>query len=64
MFEVARHQELHAIPIEADQLPQEAGGQEVLALLLLLDDDLGQYRAGDVFAGLSVISYEIAAFFD
>ena len=34
------------------------------ALLLLLDNDLGQYRAGDVFTGLGVMRDKIAALLD
>jgi hypothetical protein len=35
-----------------------------LAFLLLLDDDLGQHRAGDLFAGLGVKDHKILAAFD
>ena len=61
-FEIARHQHLHAVAIEADELAQEGDGKETLPLLvLLLEDDLGQYLAGDVLAGLGVMDEEILA---
>ena len=62
-FEVARHHHLHAVAVEADQLAQEVDRQEVLPafLVLLLEDDLGQHRAGDVLVGLGVVDHEILA---
>ena len=33
LVEIARHQQLHAVAIEADQLAQEVDRQQVLALL-------------------------------
>src|SRR5262249_34534149 len=48
-FEIARHQHLHAVAVQADELTQEGDGQETLPLLvLLLEDDLRQDLAGDV----------------
>ena len=41
-FEIARHQPLHAVAIEADQLTQEADGEQIGAPAFLLDDDLGK----------------------
>jgi hypothetical protein len=64
LLQIAGHQELHAVAVKPNQLPQKADRQQVLPLLLLLDDDLGQDRAGDVFAGLGVVDHEIAAFLD
>jgi len=43
LLQITRHQELHAVAVEPDQLTQEADRQQVLTLLLLLDDDLGQH---------------------
>ena len=64
-FEIARHQHLHAVAVEADELAQEGDGQEILpALVLLLEDDLGQHRAGDVLAGLGIVDDEILAVLD
>ncbi len=64
MLEITRHQHLHAVAVEADQLPQERDRQQALAfLVLLLEDDLRQHRAGDVFAALGVIDDEILAEF-
>ena len=61
-FEIARHQHLHAVAVEADELAQEGDGQETLPfLVLLLEDDLGQHLAGDVLAGLGVVDEEILA---
>src|SRR6516162_3866458 len=61
-FEIARHQHLHAVAIEADELTQESDGQEALPLLvLLLEDDLRQDLTGDVLAGLGVVNDEILA---
>src|SRR5262249_21235091 len=64
LFEIARHQELHAVAIERDQLAQKADRQQVLPLLLLLDDDLGEHRAGYVLVGLGVMHDKIAALLD
>ena len=47
--------------IEADELAQEADRQQVLALAFLLDDDLGQDRAGQVLPGLGVVHHEFVA---
>ncbi len=54
LLQVARHEKLHAVAVKPDQLPQKADRQQVLPFLLLLDDDLGQHRAGDVLARLGV----------
>ena len=65
LFEIFRHHHLHAVAVEADQLAQERGRQQVLAgLVFLFEDDLGQHRAGDVVAGLGVIDEEILAVLD
>src|SRR5205814_4652282 len=64
LFEVSRHEKLHAVAVKADQLAQKADRQQVLPLLLLLDDDLGQHRAGEVLAGLGVVDDEIATLLD
>ena len=65
LFEEARHQHLHAVAVEADQLAQEGDRQHVLpVLVLLLEDDLGQHRTGDVLAGLGVVDDEILALLD
>ena len=62
LLEIFRHHHLHAVAVEADQLPQERGRQQVLAgLVFLLEDDLRQHRAGDVVAGLGVVDEEILA---
>src|SRR3984885_10602632 len=64
-FEIARHQHLHAVAVEPDQLAQEGDRQQVLPfLVLLLEDDLGQHRARNVLAGLGVIDDEILAGLD
>ena len=62
-FEIARHHHLHAVAVEADQLAQEIDRKEVLPafLVLLLEDDLRQHRAGDVLVGLGVEDHEILA---
>ena len=62
-LEIARHQRLHAVAVEADELAQEGDRQQARAadLVLLLEDDLGQHRAGDVLAGLGVVDDEILA---
>ncbi len=62
LFEIFRHHHLHAVAVEADQLAQEGGRQQILAgLVFLFEDDLRQHRAGDVVAGLGVIDEEILA---
>ena len=42
----------------------EGDREEILTLALLLEDDLGQDRPGDVVAGLGVEDGEILAGFD
>ena len=60
-LQVARHEALDAGAVEADELAQEGDGQQRLAALLalLVDDDLGQHRVGQVVAGLGVEDDEI-----
>src|SRR5262249_10947979 len=58
-LKIARHQPLHAVAIEADQLAQEADGKEVRSSAFLLDDDLGQHRVREIFAGLCIIDDEV-----
>src|SRR5512146_2271960 len=59
-FEIARHQPLHAVAIEADQLAQEADGKQVRASALLLDDDLREHRMGEIFPSLRVVDDEVS----
>jgi hypothetical protein len=60
-----RHHHLHAVAVKADQLAQEGDGQEALPFLVFLfEDDLRQYRAGDVLAGLGVVDDEILTILD
>ena len=48
-FEITGNQHLQTITVEADELAQEIDRQETLPLLvLLLENDLRQNRAGDV----------------
>jgi hypothetical protein len=61
LFQVARHQELQVVAVQADQLAQEVDGQHGLPLGLLLDDDLGQDGAGDILARLGVVHHRSAA---
>ena len=61
MFEIFRHQPLHRAAVKSDQLAQEVGRQQVLALPLFLDDDLGQHAARDIVAAFGVIDNEIPA---
>ena len=49
------------VAVEADQLAQELDRQQVLALALFVEDDLGQDGAGDVLVGLGVIDHEVDA---
>ena len=64
-FEIARHQHLHAVAVEPDQLAQECNRQEVLALLVFLfEDDLGQNGTRYLFAGLGVVDDEVLASLD
>ena len=61
-IEERRDEILDGIAVEADELAKEGDGQQILAALaLLLEDDLGQNRAGDVLAGLGVGDDEILA---
>ena len=65
LFEIFRHHHLHAVAVEADQLAQEGGRQQILSgLILLLEDDLRQHRTGDVVAGLGVEDEEVLALLD
>jgi hypothetical protein len=65
VFEIARHQPLHAVAVEPNELAQEADRQQVLpAFALFLDDDLGEDGASDVLARLGVIDDEIGMGFD
>src|SRR6185312_2302036 len=41
LFEIARHDELHRIAVQRDELAQERDRQKILSLALFLDDDLG-----------------------
>src|SRR6266403_1134493 len=41
LLEITRDENLHTVAIEADKLAQETCWQKILALMLLLDDDLG-----------------------
>src|SRR5262249_33284041 len=61
-LEIARHQHLHGVAIKADELTEQVDRQQVLPfLVLLLEDDLGKHRAGDVLAGLGVVDDEVLA---
>ena len=60
LLEIARHEPLHAVSVEADQLAQDADRQQVLAFLLLLHDDLRQHGSGDLVAALGVEHHEFA----
>ena len=63
-FQIARQDRLHAVAIEADQLAQERRRQQRLPLnSLLLENDLGEDRTGDVVVGLGVVNDEIFAGF-
>ena len=55
---------MQAVVVEADQLPQEVDRQQIAALAVLLEDDLRQYRAGDVLAGLRIEDHELLAVAD
>src|SRR5882724_1559769 len=62
LYEIFRHYHLHAVAVKSDQLPQERGGQQILArLVFLLEDDLRQHRTGDIVTGLGVVDKEILA---
>jgi diguanylate cyclase (GGDEF)-like protein/PAS domain S-box-containing protein len=64
LLEEAWHQQLHAVAIETNQLPQKGDWQQALAFFVfLLENDLRQHRAGDVLAALGVINDEILAGF-
>ncbi len=58
-IEIGRDEVLDRIAVEADELAQEGDRQQVLALVLLLEDDLGEHRARDVLARLGVDHDEI-----
>ncbi len=60
-LQIARHHAGDAIVVEADQLAQERDRQQRLSALaaFLLDDDLGEYRMGQVVAIFGVVDHEI-----
>src|SRR5581483_9389464 len=59
-LEIARHELLHRVAVEANQLPQEADRQQIRAPAFLLDDDLREDRMGEVFAGLRVVDDKVS----
>ena len=61
MFKILGHESLHRPAIQSDQLAQEVGGQQVLALALFFHNDLGQHAAGDVVAAFGVVDNEISS---
>src|SRR6185312_6045728 len=63
-FEIARHDELHAVAVEADHLPEKIDRQKIRALILLLEDNLCENRAGNVLAGFRVEDHKVFAFLD
>jgi hypothetical protein len=60
-FQVAGQHGLHGISIEADQLTEESGGQQMLAAAFLLEDNLAEDSAGNVVAGLGICHDEVFA---
>ena len=60
-LEIARQVGLQAVVVVADHVAQEADRQQVAALAVLFQDDLGQDRARDVLAGLGVEHHELLA---
>ena len=64
-LQIARHQHLHAVAVEPDQLTQECDRKQALArLAFLLEDDLRQHRPGDLFARFGIVDDEIIALLD
>ena len=63
-FQITGHHGLQAIAIKAYQLAQEGYRQQILPLALFLKNDLGQDRACDVFARLSIPDGEVFAVLD
>ena len=54
-LQIARHERLHLVAVEPDQLAQELDRQQVLAGggIFRFEDDLSQNRAGDVLSRLA-----------
>src|SRR5687768_17730254 len=63
-FQVAAHETLQRVAIEADDLAQQLRREHRLAVLLVLGDDLQQHLPGQVVAGLGVADLELHAFHD
>ncbi len=57
-FQIAAHEALHGIAIEADHLRQQLRGEHGLATVFMLGDDLQQDRSGQILAGLGVADLE------
>ena len=58
--QIARHQHLQAVAVEADELTQEAHRKQILPFLVfLLKDDLTEDGAGDILSCLRIVHDEI-----
>jgi hypothetical protein len=58
-FEIARQIGLERVSIKSDELAQKLDGQKMLPFVFLVEDDLRQNRAGDVFAAARIAHFEI-----
>ena len=64
-FEIARHQHLHAVAVEADELAQEGHRQHGLSdLAFLLEDDLREHGTRDLSPVLASKTSKSSPFFD
>src|SRR5581483_5415797 len=61
LLEIAAHEALHRISVEADDLRQQLRREHRLPGFLVLGDDLEQHGAGQVVAGLGVADFELLA---
>src|SRR5687767_13824653 len=59
LLEVAAHHPLHGVAVEADDLREHVGGEHRSARALLLENDLQQDGARQVFLALRVLDPEI-----
>src|SRR5688572_18861815 len=64
LLQVTGHEVLHRPAVVADDRLEQLGGEDRLAKLLLLGDDLQEDQAGDVFAGLVLDDLDLFASHD
>ena len=64
LFQIGAHHALHGMAVEADHLRQHLLGKQWCAAGFLIEDDLQQDAAGEVFLRLGVLHLEALAIQD